>query len=110
MNVYKVQGQTAQAKIVNELLLEEKELILNDQPIVSTAIILADESLLIPVMQTIPSRIGEKKIDMNITMGFGLVNSSLYGLADLWLTVQTQVSAKKTIQYQTCLLYTSRCV
>lgn len=107
VNVYKVQGQTAQAKIVNELLLEEKELILNDQPIVSTAIILADESLLIPVMQTIPSRIGEKKIDVNITMGFGLVNSSLYGLADLWLTVQTQVSAKKTIQYQTAEAFLS---
>lgn len=107
VNVYKVQGQTAQAKIVNELLLEEKELILNDQPIVSTAIILADESLLIPVMQTIPSRIGDKKIDVNITMGFGLVNSSLYGLADLWLTVQTQLSAKKTIQHQTAEAFLS---
>ena len=101
VNVYKVQGQTAQAKIVNELLVAEKELILNDQPIESTAIILADESLLIPLMQTIPSTVGDKKIEANITMGFGLVNSSLYGLADLWLTVQSELNAKKTLQYQT---------
>ena len=106
VNVYKVQGQTAQAKIVNELLNPEKELFLTDQK-VSTAIILADESLLIPVMQTIPSTVGNKKIDVNITMGFGLVNSSLYGLADLWLTVQSEVNAKKTIQYQTAEAFLS---
>ncbi|TDG37121.1 PD-(D/E)XK nuclease family protein [Pedobacter changchengzhani] len=99
VNVYKVQGQTAQAKIVNELLSAEKELIENGKTVASTAIILADESLLIPTMQTIPSSVGNKKIDVNITMGFGLINSSLYGLADLWLTVQSEVNAKKTIQY-----------
>ena len=107
VNVYKVQGQTAQAKIINELLHEEKELILNDQTVQSTAIILADESLLIPVMQTIPSNVGDKQIDVNITMGFGLVNSSLYGLADLWLTIQSQLSAKKTIQHQTAEAFLS---
>ena len=107
VNVYKVQGQTAQAKIINELLHEEKELILNDQTVQSTAIILADESLLIPVMQTIPSTVGDKQIDVNITMGFGLVNSSLYGLADLWLTIQSQLSAKKTIQHQTAEAFLS---
>lgn len=40
VNVYKVQGQTAQAKIINELLTVEKELILNEKEISSTAIIL----------------------------------------------------------------------
>lgn len=107
VNVFKVQGQTAQAKIVNELLAKEKELILNNQAITSTAIILADESLLIPLMQTIPSTIEDKKIDVNITMGFGLANSSLYGLADLWLTVQSELSAKKTIKYQTAEAFLS---
>ncbi len=107
VNVYKVQGQTAQAKIVNELLHKEKELILNDQSVQSTAIILADESLLIPVMQTIPSTVRDKKINVNMTMGFGLVNSSLYGLADLWLTVQSQLSVKKTIQHQTAEAFLS---
>ena len=101
VNVYKVQGQTAQAKIVNELLSAEKEQILNDQTVTSTAIILADESLLIPLMQTIPSTVENKRIDVNITMGFALTNSSLYGLADLWLSTQAEVNAKKTIQYQT---------
>ncbi|RZJ20437.1 MAG: PD-(D/E)XK nuclease family protein [Acinetobacter sp.] len=106
INVYKVQGQTAQAKIVNELLVQEKQQILNQQPI-NTAIILADESLLIPVLQTIPAKIEEQKVDVNITMGFGLTNSSLYGLADLWLSVQAEVSAKKTVQYQTAIAFLS---
>ncbi|MEJ5994046.1 PD-(D/E)XK nuclease family protein [Pedobacter sp. Du54] len=107
VNVYKVQGQTAQAKIINELLITEKELILNDQPVESTAIILADESLLIPLMQTIPSTIANKKIDVNISMGFGLSNSSLYGLVDLWLSIQLELSAKKTIQHQTAEAFIS---
>ena len=106
VNVYKVQGQTAQAKIVNELLADEKAQILNQQA-VNTAIILADESLLIPVLQTIPARIEDKKVDVNITMGFGLTNSSLYGLADLWLSVQSEVNAKKTVQYQTAIAFLS---
>jgi len=106
VNVYKVQGQTAQAKIVNELLADEKAQILNQQA-VNTAIILADESLLIPVLQTIPARIADKKVDVNITMGFGLTNSSLYGLADLWLSVQSDVNAKKTVQYQTAISFLS---
>lgn len=101
VNVYKVQGQSAQAKIVSELLAAEKELILHEQPVESTAIILADESLLIPLMQTIPATIDNKKIDVNITMGFSLTNSSLYGLVDLWLTIQAQLSSKPSIQHQT---------
>lgn len=109
VNVYKVQGQTAQAKIVNELLKKEKELILNDEELSSTAIILADESLLIPVMQTIPTTLenSTKKIDVNITMGFGLANSSIYGLIDLWLTTQLELSAKKTVSYQTAEAFLS---
>ncbi|PWS27653.1 ATP-dependent nuclease subunit B [Pedobacter yonginense] len=107
VSVFKVQGQTAQAKIVNELLTQEKEQILNNQPITSTAIILADESLLIPLMQTIPSTVEDKTIDVNITMGFGLANSSLYGLVDLWLTVQSELNAKKTVRYQTAEAFLS---
>ncbi|MES2417464.1 MAG: PD-(D/E)XK nuclease family protein [Bacteroidota bacterium] len=102
VNVYKVQGQTAQAKIINELLKEEKNLILNGETLASTALILADESLLIPVMQTIPSTVegSTQKIEVNITMGFSLANSSIYGLIDLWLSAQLELSAKQTIQYQ----------
>lgn len=132
VNVYKVQGQTAQAKIINELLKNEKELILKEQPLSSTAIILADESLLIPVMQTIPLNAKEDKlnldfeqnlidkipeltvedklkykIDVNITMGFTLTNSSLYGLANLWLTTQAELGANKTVQFQTAEAFLS---
>lgn len=107
VNVYKVQGQTAQAKIINELLIAEKELILNEQPVGSTAIILADESLLIPVLQTIPSTIANKKIEVNITMGFGLANSSLYGLINLWLSIQLELNANRTVQHPTAEAFLS---
>ncbi|MET4083131.1 ATP-dependent helicase/nuclease subunit B [Pedobacter sp. UYP30] len=103
VNVFKVQGQTAQAKILNQLLKDEQRLISKEKPGFSTAIILADESLLIPVLQTIPSRdekTGEQ-IEVNVTMGFGLGNSSVYGLADLWLSIQTELSYKGTVLYQT---------
>ena len=102
VNVFKVQGQTAQAKILIQLLDTEQQQILNGQPFPSTAIVLADESLLIPVLQTIPSHNKEtnKKIEVNVTMGFGLVNSSIYGLADLWLSIQLEIALNKTIQYK----------
>ncbi|MGY3052945.1 ATP-dependent helicase/nuclease subunit B [Pedobacter sp. UYEF25] len=103
VNVFKVQGQTAQAKILNLLLGNGQQLILDADEEVSTAIILADESLLIPVLQTIPSqdeKTGEK-IEVNVTMGFSLANSSVYGLADLWLSIQSELAYKGTVLYET---------
>lgn len=55
-----------------------------------TAIILADESLLIPVLQSLP-----EGIDFNITMGYPLTQSTLYGLIDLWLTIQQQLETNR---------------
>ncbi|WP_353185533.1 PD-(D/E)XK nuclease family protein [Parapedobacter lycopersici] len=48
-----------------------------------TAIILADEGLLIPVLQSLPDG-----TPFNITMGYPLMQSPLFGLIDLWLTIQ----------------------
>ena len=103
VNVFKVQGQTAQAKILNQLLGDQQQSISKDVTELSTAIILADESLLIPVLQTIPSRDEQtgEKIEVNVTMGFGLSNSSVYGLTDLWLNIQNELASKGTILYQT---------
>lgn len=109
VNVFKVQGQTGQAKILDGLLQEEYLALSREEKIASTAIILADESLLIPVMQTIPVNVKEyfynKKgqevpcedkfdIALNVTMGFALANSSLFGLMDLWLQAQAEVRLK----------------
>lgn len=67
-------GHAVQAKAVSTLL---------EQPAVpgaSTAIVLADENLLVTVLQSLPAN--EK---VNITMGFPITQSTLYSLLDLYL-------------------------
>lgn len=101
VDVCKVQGQTAQAKIVNELLREEYEAVSKGQEMSSTAIVLADESLLVPLLQTIPSATANGvEIPLNVTMGFSLSQSTVYGLADLWLSVQLEFFQKGSVSHQ----------
>jgi ATP-dependent helicase/nuclease subunit B len=89
INVYRTQGRTAQAKLLETQLAASSP--------GSTAVILADEQLLFPVLQTIPSH-----IPLNVTMGYALTASPVYGLADLWLTVQEQFTegGKNTVYYR----------
>ncbi|KLT66340.1 PD-(D/E)XK nuclease family protein [Pedobacter sp. BMA] len=97
VNVYKVQGQSAQAKIINNILEEDYT---NGESIGKTVVVLADESLLIPTLQTIPSSFGDAAIDLNITMGFALSTSSIYGLVDLWLTTQLEIIHDNKVSYK----------
>jgi ATP-dependent helicase/nuclease subunit B len=105
VDVYKTQGQVAQAKILNPALQRDYPL-LGETDAGKIALILADESLLLPVLQTIPTHfeVGEdrKAINVNVTMGYPLVASSIFGLADLWLSVQAQLiqGAKDTVYYR----------
>ncbi len=95
IDVYQTQGQTAQAKILDEALQKDYPLIDNNDGPGKMAIILADESLLLPVLQTIPTHYnadGQKRLlNLNVTMGYPLLASSIFGLADLWLSVQAQM-------------------
>jgi hypothetical protein len=77
LEVYPVLGHIAQAKVLNKII--EKSIYSSAQ----TAIVLADESLLIPVLQTLPN-----ELKINITMGFPLSQSPIFGLMELWFTVQ----------------------
>lgn len=79
VRVFASPGQAVQAKAVSELLQQEPA---NGK---TTAIILADESLLIPVLQSLPS-----SETVNITMGFPLTQSTLYSLLDIYLVYQTE--------------------
>lgn len=93
VHVYKVQGQSAQAKILSQLLELSDT---GKQEIGTTAIILADESLLMPALQTI-----DERVDLNVTIGFSLANSTVFGLADLWLTTQLELEQNNHVTYQT---------
>lgn len=97
VNVYSVQGQSAQAKILNNILKDDY---LSKEEVGSTAIVLADESLLIPALQTIPANYDGKAVDLNVTMGFALSASSVFGLIDLWLTCQSEIQKTERLSYK----------
>ncbi len=78
-------GKTAQAKALARLLAQRPPA---DGTPTGTAIILADESLLIPVLQSIPEHVA-----FNVTMGYPLAQSSLFGYIDGWLGIQQQLAA-----------------
>ncbi|WP_316802066.1 PD-(D/E)XK nuclease family protein [Pedobacter nototheniae] len=97
VNVFKVQGQSAQAKILNNILEEDYT---GAETIGKTVVVLADESLLIPTLQTIPTSTNGKEIDLNVTMGFALATSSIFGLADLWLSSQLEILHHHKVSYK----------
>lgn len=82
LEVFPVLGHVAQAKVLNKIL--ERSIYTSAQ----TAIVLADESLLIPVLQTLSN-----ELKINITMGFPLSQSPIFGFLDLWLNMQEYVPA-----------------
>lgn len=76
--VMAAEGQISQAKALHSLL-RHKHGDEMDSP-TKRAVILADENLLIPALQSIP-----EGIKLNVTMGFQLKESALYGYLILWL-------------------------
>ncbi len=114
VNVYQAQGQTAQAKILHQTLQSNYPLLKETNNAGKIALILADESLLLPVLQTIPTQYNDENgkqtaIDLNVTMGYPLVASAIFGLADLWLTVQSQLneSENESVNFKTVTTFLS---
>ncbi|QIL39143.1 PD-(D/E)XK nuclease family protein [Pedobacter sp. HDW13] len=97
VNVFKVQGQSAQAKILNNILADDYS---DPNEVGSTVVVLADESLLMPALQTIPTSYNKKTIDLNVTMGFALATSSIFGLADLWFSSQLEIIQNGKVSYK----------
>ena len=97
VNVFKVQGQSAQAKILNNILEDDYS---QSDDVGSTVVVLADESLLLPALQTIPANFNGQAIDLNVTMGFALSTSSIFGLADLWFSSQLEIIHTGKISYK----------
>ncbi|HEX2969191.1 MAG TPA: PD-(D/E)XK nuclease family protein [Bacteroidales bacterium] len=73
-NVLETSSDVAQVKLVPELLAQIPSL--NPGNAHHTAIVLSDESLLIPLMSSLP----ENFADINITMGYPLRQSAVYNL------------------------------
>ncbi len=90
-------GKVAQGKLLGELLPQ----ISDQKDPASKAIILADESLLLPVLQTVDDE------SLNMTMGYPFEQSAVFGLCDLWLDIQEEIAVgdKVSIAYPKVLSY-----
>ncbi|MGI4019892.1 MAG: PD-(D/E)XK nuclease family protein [Janthinobacterium lividum] len=104
VEVIRTQGHTTQAKVLATHLDFEGLAAETENP-ERIAIILADESLLIPVLQTLPDNAGI----VNVTMGYPILQSPLFGLVELWLGIQEQINKqqKHTVYYRDVLAFLS---
>jgi len=92
INVIGVPLQVGQAKIINSILSELKNK--SDDYFNDTAIILADEHLLFPVLHSLPNDIPA----INITMGYPLKETTLYGLLIDYIQIQQNTASNKKSQ------------
>jgi len=91
VDVIAASGAVAQAKMLSALLPETAT---DNASPTRTAIILADESLLIPLLQSLP-----EGADFNVTVGYPLVQSTLFGYIDLWLRIQEHYATHGTVHH-----------
>ncbi|MHB1178649.1 MAG: PD-(D/E)XK nuclease family protein [Daejeonella sp.] len=90
-------GNVAQGKMLTDLLSDNAG---GENPD-TKAIILADEALLLPVLQTVADD------SLNITMGYPFEQSAVFGLCDLWLNIQEEIASgdQVSISYRQVLTY-----
>lgn len=82
IRLYGAPGHVAQAKVLAQLLTDHP-------PSGSVAVILADESLLVPVLQSIPD-----ELEVNVTMGYPMAESLTHSMIELYLESQLQFAAQ----------------
>lgn len=79
-----------QAKILGQMLSEYNKINAGEAP-EKTAIVLPDEQMLFPVLHSLPSDFQ----DINITMGYPLKDTPLYGFIEHLLNLQQHISSNK---------------
>ncbi len=82
IRIFQLPGDVLQAKTLSRILQEEGTAPGTD--FTDTAIVLADEELLLPVLTSMPSRIGE----INVTMGYPMRNSGVFGFVESLMRLQ----------------------
>ena len=81
INVISVSGSSVQANAL-QLMMEKCE---------NSVVVLADEALLIPTLNSLPDSVGE----INVTMGYPFANTPLYGFIDQIFRFQHSLSDSK---------------
>ena len=92
ITTYAVSKNTGQAKYIGQLLASILE---TNRTLENTAVVLADESLLIPVLNSLPKEIQH----VNITMGLPLDNIPLTSLFEKLFNIQSR-SSKGNLYYK----------
>jgi len=88
LNLFAVPGNVAQAKSIQSILKKyfDYDAILKNPE--KTVIVLPDETMLFPVLYSIPDEIKQ----INISMGFPFKDTSLYNLLNFFLKIQTNLN------------------
>jgi CRISPR/Cas system-associated exonuclease Cas4 (RecB family) len=98
LNCYEAASRIGQVKIIGKLLQEDQTS--GDRPPHKTAIILPDESLLEPLLNSLPPDIG----NINITMGYPVKNTTAYllteHLIELFNTAKTDRKGQTLFYYK----------
>lgn len=85
IHIIATQGAVTQAKLVPQWLSQFTQTSIQE----SVAIILADEGLLLPVLQSLPPEIR----NVNVTMGYPLQQSILFSFIQLFFDIQIDLAA-----------------
>ncbi|ERJ61138.1 PD-(D/E)XK nuclease family protein [Sphingobacterium paucimobilis] len=80
VHLYASTGKVSQTKLLHQVLNEQ------EKEGKSIAILLADETLLVPLLQSLP------ELKVNITTGFPLTQSPIFGVLNLWMDVHEAIS------------------
>ncbi|MCH7534876.1 MAG: hypothetical protein IH948_03885, partial [Bacteroidetes bacterium] len=86
INIVGVAKNIGQAKYAGQLLTG-----INVKQAQDTAVVLADEQMLLPVLQSLP----EEVEDINITMGYPMINTPVYGLIEAVLKLHINSGKSK---------------
>lgn len=90
VHLYASTGKVSQTKLLHKVLTD------HEKEGKSAAILLADETLLVPLLQSLP------ELKVNITTGFPLTQSPIFGVLNLWMDVHETIShlKKSKLPYQ----------
>jgi len=96
IKITSVASDTAQTQVMNQLLKTDDFLLKEDANIdfnsaLKNAVILTDESILLPVLHAIPAQNNK----VNITMGYPIKNTPAYGLLELIFDLQKNTRKTK---------------
>jgi hypothetical protein len=88
IDVYGISGNIGQAKLIGNLLD-------NNFKEIDTAVVLANESLLMPVLESIPGHVAK----VNVTMGYPISYSSIHHWIEAYLKLQLSFGESKAFHY-----------